>query len=203
MLGEVADLTKAMRELLMTADRFIYFGGLIVAAALSFGMARSGGSDPNWIVLVFAPYGLAIVFGYLIQVYTEVEKRAGYKKYLEERINSRCPEPVLLESYVNSHSNRNRLSVIGLQVLNGFGFLLLLFLSGLASWRHAAGGGRWIVGDDVWSWHLLNLLGLAFAAAVLLRAGWENMRAGQRAEREAARQHTRQMRARRIIGRVG
>jgi hypothetical protein len=186
MIDEVADLTRAMRELLMTADRFVYLGGLVAAAALTLGVVKYREGD-NWVILVFAPYGLAIALGYLIQVYTEVERRAGYKAYLEERINAMVSEPLLLDSHVNSRKKRNRLSVVGLQLLNLSGFAGLVWMSGHTTWEKYAHGGPILIGHDLLTYHGLNLFFLILATATLATAAYENWRASRRAMEAAAK----------------
>ena len=186
MLAEVADLTKAMRELLMTADRFINFSGLIAVGALTLGVIKHD-QGKNWLVLVLAPYGLAITFGYLIQTYTEVEKRAGYKRFLESRINHLMAKPVLLESQINSRHERNSKSVIGMQALNAMGFFGLLFMSGKETYHRYSHQG-----PGVWGIHLLNLNGLncallALSVAILSLTIWENSQASDSAYERAAK----------------
>lgn len=180
MVNEVTDLTKAMRELLMTADRFIYFAGIVAAAALTLGVMRHDEGN-NGIILIFAPYGIAVAFGYLVQVYTEVEKRAGYKEYLESKVNQMMPSPILLESHVNSRSARNRLSVIGMQVLNFAGFAALILLSWRETWDRYGGDGHL----HLMNLHTANAVFLCLATLVLVGAVYENRVASKRA-REAA-----------------
>lgn len=184
MVQEVADLTKAMRELLMTADRFVYFAGIVAAAALTLGVIRHDEGN-NWVILVFAPYGMCVAFGYLVQVYTEVERRAGYKAYLESRINKLVAIPLLLESHVNSRSARNRWSVVGMQVLNFAGFAALVCLSWRETWDRYADEGPVLLGFHLWNLHVLNAVFLVVAVAVLVLAVNENRVASERA-REAA-----------------
>jgi hypothetical protein len=184
MVSEVADLTRAMRELLMTADRFINLAGLIVGATLSLGLVRHGESN-NWLILVFAPFGLVLVFGYLIQIYTEVEKRAGYKQYLEGRINAMLAAPILLESSVNDHSNRQRKSVFLMQILNGIGFLGLSVLSVHETWTRFSGNGPAVFGIHILNWNAANIVCLIFAVVVIVAAGRENLLAADRARKAA------------------
>ena len=171
MVAEVADLTKAMREFLMTADRFVNFSGIITVGALTIGGINHD-HGKNWLALVFAPYGLAMAFGYLIQVYTEVEKRAGYKKFLELQINRTMGKHVLLESQINSQVERNRLSVKLMQVINALGFLALAALSGIETFRRYSGEKYW--GVWLFNWSTLNILLLFFVSLMLGRAGLEN-----------------------------
>lgn len=50
----MADLTKAMREFLLTADRFINFSGLIAVGALTLGVIKHD-EGKNWLALVSPP----------------------------------------------------------------------------------------------------------------------------------------------------
>jgi hypothetical protein len=184
LLAEVADVTKAMRELLMTADRFINFSGLIAVGALTIGLIKHD-EGKNWMALVFAPYGLALTFGYLIQIYTEVEKRAGYKRFLEARVNSLVGRPVLLESQINSRVERNRNSVIGMQVMNGLGFFGLVFLSAKETLQRYGDKGPEIAGLLLINLNALNILLLGFSVLVLGLALRENKKASDKAYRQA------------------
>ncbi|WP_165970285.1 hypothetical protein [Actinomadura sp. 6K520] len=185
LLTEVADLTKAMREMLMTADRFINFAGLIAVGALTIGLIKHD-EGKNWLALVFAPYGIALAFGYLIQIYTEVEKRAGYKRFLEARVNSLVGRPVLLESQINSRVERNRKSVIGMQVLNAMGFFGLIALSAKETVQRYGDEGPEIRGLHLLNLNTLNIALLAFSVFVLGLALRENMQASGKAYRQAA-----------------
>lgn len=185
LLTEVADLTKAMREMLMTADRFINFAGLIAVGALTIGLIKHD-EGKNWLALVFAPYGIALAFGYLIQIYTEVEKRAGHKRFLEARINSLVGRPVLLESQINSRVERNRKSVIGMQVLNAMGFFGLIALSAKETVQRYGDEGPEIRGLHLLNLNTLNIALLAFSVFVLGLALRENTQASGKAYRQAA-----------------
>ncbi|WP_141585298.1 hypothetical protein [Actinomadura sp. WMMA1423] len=180
LLAEVADLTKAMRELLMTADRFINFSGLIAVGALTLGVIKHD-EGKNWLAIVFAPYGLAITFGYLIQLYTEVEKRAGYKKFLEARVNDLMRSPVLLESQVNTRVERNRKSVIGMQAMNGLAYLVFVGASTFETYDRYSGKGPEVLGWHLFNLSTLNIAVLVLATFVLAGALWENSRASDRA----------------------
>ncbi|MGC0340774.1 hypothetical protein [Streptomyces sp. SLBN-8D4] len=182
MLTEVADLTKAMREFLMTADRFVNFTGIIAVGALTIGGINHD-HGKNWLALVFAPYGLAMAFAYLIQVYTEVEKRAGYKKFLEYQINQVMGKQVLLESQINSQVERNRLSVQLMQRVNGIGFLILVCLSGRETFHRYSDGKYW--GGWILNLSTLNIVFLCFATYMVVQAGLENKNASSQAYENA------------------
>jgi hypothetical protein len=184
MVAEAADLTKAMREFLMTCDRYVYFGGLLAAAAFTVGVLRHDDGN-NWLVLVFAPYALGLSFMYLVQIFTEIERRAGHKKFLEERIRAMVRFPVLLEADVADWHVRSRPSTWGGQALNTAVLLAFVCLSAKETFRfHAAGPG--VFGVHLINYFVLNLLFLVALIVVLALALVENMRAAGLAY-EAAR----------------
>jgi hypothetical protein len=182
LLNEVADVTRAMRELLMTADRFINFAGVIAAGTLTLGVINHD-DGKNGLALIFAPYGIALAFGYLLQVYTEVEKRAGYKAFLEERINGLMGYPVLLESHVNSAEERSRLSGLGMQVIN-FAGLVSFCVLGLRE-TGARYGKDALLGVPFLNYHTINVVFLLVAGATVFVAILENRRAGEQARKKA------------------
>jgi hypothetical protein len=159
MLNELDDLRRAVRELSMSVERFINFAGIIAVGAISYGVfsqaaisTKSGAATDSRgrLVLIFAPYALALVFGYIIQIYTDVETKASLKDYLEGLINKEfekrkeCEKrtktkwesngpmlkmPVLSDSTVNSIDYRGRRSVRLIGAINGGALFLLIFYS--------------------------------------------------------------------------
>jgi hypothetical protein len=146
-IEEVNDLRRAVRELSMSVERFINFAGLIAAGAITYGVisqappgngADSSSDTRGRLVLIFAPYALALVYGYIIQIYTDVEVRASLKDHLEREINEEferrlttsSPSPnsptrailVLNDSIVNSEAYRGRLSVRLVGLINAGAF---------------------------------------------------------------------------------
>ncbi len=183
MLDEIADLTKAMRELLLTLDRYVYFGGLVAAGALTLGIIHNK-NGLDWLALVFAPYGIGLSFIYIIQVFTEIERRAGYKQFLEEQVRQCLHMPVFLYSAVNSWGARNRPSNWGAMLINGIGLFTFSFFSVLQTRRYDMRGPS-ILGLHVLNLHYLNILALAGLGAVLIAAMSENFRESGRAYRVA------------------
>lgn len=183
-IDEVADLTKAMRELLMTLDRYVYFGGLVAAAAITLGIIHQP-QGRGWVALVFAPYAIGVSFLYMVQLFTEVERRAGYRKFLEERIRDSLQAPVLLYTEVNSWNARNRLSTWGNAVLNAGALTAFIWL-GLEATRRYDSRGPAVLGVHFINYHYLNICGLLLLGATLIAAMLENLREGQRAYEAAS-----------------
>jgi hypothetical protein len=184
MVAEAADLTRGMRELLMTCDRYVYFGGLVAAAALTVGIARHD-SGYSWLVLVFAPYALGLTFIYLMQIFTEIERRAGYLRFLEETIRQLIETPALFYSDVNGWHARSRLSTLGAQFLNGLALLALVLLSVSETRRYSRDGPE-LLGVAALNFHYLNMLLLSMTLLTIIAAVRENARESDRAYKAAA-----------------
>jgi hypothetical protein len=187
--AEIADLTKAMRELLMTSDRYVYFGGIIAAAALTLGVLRHD-DGKNWMILVFAPYALALTYIYLVQIFTEVERRAGYLMFLEQKAREYARAPILIFSDVNARGARSRASNWGAQALNGCALLSLAVLSANETRRYDAKGPT-TFGLHLLNLHYLNVLLLFLTFLTLAMAIVENGRECKRAYRAAGDAHDR------------
>jgi hypothetical protein len=185
MTSEIADLTKGMREFLLVADRFLYLAGFIAVGALTLGIIAPD-NGRNWLILALAPYPIGIVYGYLMQIYTEVERRAGHKQFLEEEVNRRLRSPVLLESVINSSKERTRLSGQLMALLQGALLSSFVVISLRQTWRFAGEGPR-ILGFHPVNWNTANLLFLLLAALVIVRSLYENRIASDRAYDTAKR----------------
>lgn len=178
-LDKIADLTIAMRELLMTLDRYVYFSGLIAAGALTLGVIHHS-DGYNWLALVFAPYAIGLSYIYLIQIFTEIERRAGYKKFLEEQARQRLSVAVLLYSDVSGWKARNRPSTWGVQIINAFGLLGFIYLSIVQTRRYDTKGSA-VFGLHFLNLDYLNLLALSAISLVIISAMVENLRESSRA----------------------
>ena len=183
--AEALDVSKAMREFLLAADRFLYFAGVIAAGTFVLGFLTPDNGS-TYLLFIFAPYPLIIVFGYLMQVYTEVERRAGYKKFLEEEINRRLGTVVLLESTINSDEVRSRLSGTLMKAIQGVMVVGFIALSVRATWRFSEDGLS-IWGARVINWNGLNILLLLLAFISLVQSVVENSRASRMAYETARR----------------
>ncbi|WP_329293485.1 hypothetical protein [Streptomyces pseudovenezuelae] len=118
------EITAYLRELasrvqLMTAsaERFVYFSGLIAIAAVKFGVV-----DGKKSVIILAPYALAASLTYQIQLYTDVA-RLRVLKELIETLSMNPRDLTSLERFAFADKYRNRASVIATQI-----FYLLTFI---------------------------------------------------------------------------
>jgi hypothetical protein len=108
LIGEISRLDQDVRSLGEKVDRYVVLLGLIVAAIVTVGLV-SKGSNPFTPIL--APYGLSFLLTYLIQIYTDTERRLSLREGLELRLNRLTNRDLLLQPYVLNHAYRNRLSV--------------------------------------------------------------------------------------------
>jgi hypothetical protein len=184
MLAEIADLTKAMREFLMTVDRYVYFGGLVAVAAITVGIINHNNSRDG-LVLIFAPYAIGITFMYILQIFTEIERRAGYKRFLEDQVRRQLGTAVLLDSDVSSWAAKNRVSTWGGQFLNGAALAAFIYLSIQQTRRYDTRGPS-VNSIHLWNLHYLNIIGLAVLVLVLAAAASESLRASNRAYEAAS-----------------
>jgi hypothetical protein len=187
--AEIADLTKAMRELLMICERYVYFGGIIAAAALTLGVMRHD-DGKNWLILVFAPYAMALTYIYLVQIFTEIERRAGYLTFLEQRARTYARAPILTFSDVNARGARSRMSNWGAQAINGC-VLLALALLGANETRRYDTAGPATFGVHLLNLHYLNVVLLVLTLLTLTMAVVENSHEAKRAYQAASDAHGR------------
>src|SRR4051812_9896891 len=61
--AEVSDVTRAMREFLLSADRFINFAGTIAIGAFVLGFLNPD-KENSGLLFIFAPYPLGLAFGF-------------------------------------------------------------------------------------------------------------------------------------------
>ncbi|GAA3717422.1 hypothetical protein GCM10022399_37510 [Terrabacter ginsenosidimutans] len=104
--AEIARLDEDVRSASEAVDRVISMAGLIAAGVVTLGFARNA-SQP--LVTLVAPYGLTIVVTYLLQLYTDIERRIALRQHLEDAMGSQgapMHQPLIL-----NRSYRNRTSV--------------------------------------------------------------------------------------------
>lgn len=184
MIAEVADLKKAMREFLMTCEKYINFGGIIAVGAVTLGILRKETDTPA-LILVLAPYPLGLTFVYLIQVFTEIEMRAGYVEFLEEKVCAHTESPVLLYSKVSSPKFRSRCSTTGAMILNAFAMAFLV-LHSVRETSTPAYAGKTIFEQPFLNLHHLNIALLSITGIVIGLAAWELRYASRNAYAAAA-----------------
>lgn len=142
-------------------------GGLIVAAVVTIGFARN---EAQPLVTVLAPYALAIVIAYLLQVYTDIEKWVTLREHLEAQLLSKGA--CMLQATVLDRRYRNRLSVR----------MSALTCAGLAGATFIA---SWIVSGRALPepWLTTHRIALILPAILIGIASIELSLAGRQAER--------------------
>jgi hypothetical protein len=174
LLFNIGELSRAAQQMQVSTISFINFAGLITVGALTLGLVRS---EP--LIILLAPYGLIIVLGYLLQLYTDIERMTTLREVFEKHANLRLGAPAFLGFNPLSRRYRGRLSVRLLGILNAAPLVLLGYFSLTEASRHAA--PSW----SPLSFVVLHGLALSLCAVVPIRAGWEMLRAREGAVREA------------------
>jgi hypothetical protein len=178
LLQNIAYLTQTAQQLQVASISYINFAGLISVGALAVGIIRK---VP--LIEIFAPYGLSIVFIFLIQLYTDIERLTTIREVLEAHANRQMTAPAFLGLNKLSSKYRGRGSVRLSPVLLAiplflFGYYSIVAMAGLvkSSSKH---GHEWLEILQV-----LNYIGLGLCIAIILWAGWEMFNANKRARRE-------------------
>jgi hypothetical protein len=179
LLQNIAYLSQAIQQLQVASISYINFAGLVSIGALTVGIIR-----PVPLIEVFAPYALSIVFIFLIQLYTDIERLMTIKEVFEQHANGQMPAPAFLGLNELSSKYRGRSSVRLIAVLLAtplglFGYHSIEAMEALASSakRH-----------DHWWFEVflyLNYVGLGFCLVVIIWAGREMLRARKDALLEA------------------
>lgn len=112
LLQNIAYLSQAIQQLQVASISYINFAGLVSIGALTVGIIR-----PVLLVEIFAPYALSIVFIFLIQLYTDIERLTTIREVLEAHANSKMPAPAFLGLNERSSKYRGRHSVRLIAVL--------------------------------------------------------------------------------------
>jgi hypothetical protein len=178
LLQNITYLSQAIQQLQVASISYINFAGLISVGALTVGIIQ-----PVPLVEVFAPYALSIVFIFLIQLYTDIERLTTIKEVFEEHANSQMPAPAFLGLNQLSMKYRGRPSVRLIAVilaipLGLFGYHSVVAMEGLVN-----SAKRY---EDWWEvFRYLNYVGLVFCLVVIIWAGCEMLRAREHALLEA------------------
>ncbi|GFN09726.1 hypothetical protein ACTFBT_38415 [Streptomyces microflavus] len=158
------DISTRIQQMTTGAERFVYFAGLIAAATVKIGVI-----DNNALVIIVAPYALAFVITYQIQMYTDVEYLQGVREKVEISVNPTHQEVILMERLVITRKYRNRLSVNLTQTFYGLGMVAFIVYSGVRSHAHSWAGVNLL---------FFNILGLLACLTLLGAAIYELRRAG-------------------------
>jgi hypothetical protein len=149
------NVSTRAQAMVASAERFVYFAGIIAAAIVTLGVTQPKG----YIIIAVAPYALCLIATYQLQLFTDVETLLLIKERVEREVNEALDEKLLVESDVMSQDYRQRWSVTLLTIAH----LVLLGVAFALSYR--------ATGDHVARWgflnlHWLNFVGF-FAIAVL------------------------------------
>jgi len=174
LLTSIAELSRAVQQLQVSTVSFINFAGLISIGALTIGLVQS-----KHLVLIAAPYGLTIVMVYLVQLYTDIERLTTLREVSEKHLNAMLPTPALPGRNKVAVHYRGRLSV---RMLGGLNTAVIIVFAGLGLAQTSGTPHPHFGPVDL---HILNVVGLAICATILLTAGIEMLHAGANAEREA------------------
>ncbi|TWF80045.1 hypothetical protein FHX44_115982 [Pseudonocardia hierapolitana] len=133
MIQEARELGKALPAFLLSFERIFSLSIVVLIGSLTLGL------DPSrHVILVVLPFPLLVFYAFALQAFTEMLSRAGHKRYLEETINERLGEQVLLDEIYVASVRQSRLSH-GLMYLSIATFLGLLAIVGfVVSLRQAA-----------------------------------------------------------------
>jgi hypothetical protein len=179
MLQNIAYLSQAIQQLQVACISYINFAGLLSIGALTVGIIQ-----PVPLVEVFAPYALSIVFIFLIQLYTDIERLMTIREVFEQHANSQMPKPAFLGLNELSSKYRGRPSVRLISVLLAIPLGLFVYHS-IAAMSALTSSAK--QGKHAW-WEVfqyLNYIGLGFCLLVIIWAIYEMLRARSHALKEA------------------
>jgi hypothetical protein len=180
LLQNIGYLAQAIQQLQVASISYINFAGLISIGALTVGIIR-----PVPLVEIFAPYGLSIVFIFLIQLYTDIERLTTIKEVFEGEANCLMRAgPAFLGLNEASSKYRGRWSVRLISAL--LAIPLVIFIV------HSRGAMAALVSspkEHHHSWWVAfqvgNYIGLVFCLITIAWASCEMLRAHKKAILEA------------------
>jgi hypothetical protein len=174
LLLNIGELSHAIQQLQIATISYINFAGLISVGALTVGLIK-----PERLIEIFSPYALTVVLAFLVQLYTDIERLTTLREIMERRVNDTLDTPAFLGINELSSRHRGRFSVRLVAPLLALPILLFAFHSWQTT-RHPA--QHWWI----FNLHIVNTIGLAFCALLLVSGAAEMLFARPRAIREAA-----------------
>jgi hypothetical protein len=150
-LQYLAQTSDRLSATMGSADRFVNFAGIIAAATITGGII---GHKP--LIVILAPYALAIIFTYQLQLFTDAERFTVLLNYLESQLNSDLRTLLFRTGSVFDRQYRNRWSVKGVQIAYSVALSVSFTISGIKAYQNYGLG-----------WLLIDIAGLAAIAAVL------------------------------------
>lgn len=164
---EIGRLDEDIRNSTAAVDRFLSMAGLLGAAALTIGFAKK---DAQPLVLIVVPYAMAVVVIFILQIYTDNERKFVMRQHLELMKWSSSLGVPMFQPYVLDGKYRNRGSVRAVGVIWGLLFLALLAASIVAAHRVLS-----------WGLEVVHYGGLAFVVTTITIAYLELASAEKRA----------------------
>lgn len=166
LLDEIGRLGSLIEDRLQAAERFVAVAGSIAGIGLTLGLFQS-----QRMILIGLPVAIALIFIFMIQIYTDASTHSGHRKALEEILNARLGEPVLIGQSVVGAQHARRKSVPLSLILAACVWLATVALGASAAWPlRDSSVTDWLV-------FLLFCLLVAIAIATLSLAIVENVRA--------------------------
>ena len=150
-LQYLTQISDRLSATMSSADRFVNFAGIIAAATITAGII---GHEP--LIVILAPYALAIIITYQLQLFTDAERYTVLLEYLESQLNRDLHAAVFRTEAVLDRAYRNRLSVKGVQAAYSVAMSASFVISGIKTYQSYGIG-----------WLLIDIIGLLAIAAVL------------------------------------
>jgi hypothetical protein len=177
LLFHIGELSRATQQLQISTISYINFAGLVSVGALTVGLL-----EPEPLVEIFAPYALAAILAFLLQLYTDIERLVTIREVLEGHLNLCLAKPAFLGINWRSRRHRGRGSVrLSAALLAG---PLLFFAYHSMETTAKATASRWYFPDH-FDRHCANLIGIAFCGSVVTFALVEMLQITRRATAEA------------------
>jgi len=131
LIKECESTGQAIRTMLLTNEKVMALGFTIISTGLVYGIKEKVSE-----ILLFLPLAVFAVLFYGIRITAEIMSLGGYKRYLEENINSILRENVLLwESFIAPKMHRSFVLLL-LYIVYTFFILLVVFISLQTIWRY-------------------------------------------------------------------
>jgi len=155
LMKEYECVGQKIEALFLTSERIIGLGIVVIVAMLTFGLERKINS-----ILLFLPVAFLGVLLYGVHVFTELTSLGGYKRYLEERINTIFEENLLFWESIIAKKRHYAFVTYFLHFLYAFFLVLTVSLSLHTAWQH--------YGNKVFWFIITFLLGLSIGLIISL-----------------------------------
>lgn len=106
LIDEISRLSEAMQNRMEAADRFVAVAGSLSGVGLTLGLVQN-----QRLILIVLPVAIVVIFIFVLQIYTDASMHIGHRQALEEIVNARVGEPVLVGESVVAANHPRRASV--------------------------------------------------------------------------------------------